>query len=198
MCGRFALRNPEPLLGKLDRFDLEPQFNIAPGSKIILETDKLITAKWGFTPYWANESFDLINARSETLWKKNSFKDSSKCLIPADGWYEWKVTEGRKVPYFFENKGESFFFAGIYGGYRGELGAAIVTMEASSHLKHVHNRMPVLINEKNKSDWLDKNLINSDNSSLVEAINYYQVSTFVNNPTNQGKQCVEEIQGVER
>ena len=90
MCGRFALRNPLALKKTIKVNEIEPRFNIAPNQKINLIADSLLQAKWGFTPYWAKEPFNLINARSETIWKKKSFKDASKCLVPADGWYEWK------------------------------------------------------------------------------------------------------------
>ena len=90
MCGRFALRNPSALKDTIESIDIKPRFNIAPNQKIHVIAERALKAKWSFTPYWASEPFNLINARSETIWKKKSFKDASKCLVPADGWYEWK------------------------------------------------------------------------------------------------------------
>ena len=100
MCGRFTLRNPQPIINQFKTEEFEPRFNISPSQKILTIADKPSFIKWGFTPYWAKEPFNLIKARAETLWKKPSFKDSSKCLIPADGWYEWKAEGEKNTPYF--------------------------------------------------------------------------------------------------
>ena len=100
MCGRFALRNPQPVKNQFHLETLEPQYNICPGTKILVVTDHPHFINWSFTPYWAKEPFNLINARGESLWKKPSFRNSSRCLIPADGWYEWREEEGQKIPYF--------------------------------------------------------------------------------------------------
>ena len=142
MCGRFALRNPQPVKNQFHLETLEPQFNICPGNKILAISDHPKFINWGFTPYWAKKPFNLINARGESLWKKPSFRNSSRCLIPADGWYEWKQDEDRKVPYFHHLGETSFCFAGIFGGYRGEVGCAIVTLEATDNLQAIHSRMP--------------------------------------------------------
>ena len=113
MCGRFALRNPEPVKNQFHLETLEPQYNISPGTKILAITDQPQFITWGFTPYWAKEPFNLINARGETIWKKPSFRDASRCLIPADGWYEWRIEEGQKIPYFHHLNDRSFCFAGV-------------------------------------------------------------------------------------
>ena len=95
MCGRFTLRNVDTLKSKYGEIDFEPSYNLAPGNSILMLTDQLKSINWSFTPYWADKPFNLINARSETLNSKPSFENSNRCLIPADGWYEWK-TEGMK------------------------------------------------------------------------------------------------------
>ena len=192
MCGRFTLRNPLALKKTIKVNEIEPRFNIAPNQKINLIADSLLQAKWGFTPYWAKEPFNLINARSETIWKKKSFKDASKCLVPADGWYEWKKTDSGKIPYFHEYRNELFYFAGIYGGYRGELGVAILTMEASPSLKEIHHRMPVIIDENSKDEWLNSKNFEFSASRISNLIETYEVSTYVNNPENDSERCVKQ------
>ena len=113
MCGRFTLRNLDDLKTRYGETDFRPSYNVAPGQKILALTDKFQTMEWGFSPYWAEKPFNLINARIETLFEKPSFTNSNRCLIPADGWYEWKQKDEVKVPYFHHLKGDSFFFGGV-------------------------------------------------------------------------------------
>jgi putative SOS response-associated peptidase YedK len=96
MCGRFALRNPQPVKSQFHLAELEPQYNIFPGIKILTIADEPKFIIWGYTPYWANKPFNLINARGESLRKKPSFRNAGRCIIPADGWYEWKQEDQKK------------------------------------------------------------------------------------------------------
>ena len=189
MCGRFAIRNPEPVKRQFQIETLEPQYNICPGTKILAVTDHAQFIKWGFTPYWAKEPFNLINARGESLWKKPSFRNSSRCLIPADGWYEWKQEEGQKIPYFHYLREGNFCFAGIYGGYRGEMGCAIVTLEATVDLQSIHSRMPAILDKTAYDQWLKGDEDDVYDLSISEKIEFHQVSTIVNNPSNNVKDC---------
>tara|TARA_B100001013_G_C24410819_1_gene363852 strand:- start:30 stop:611 length:582 start_codon:yes stop_codon:yes gene_type:complete len=193
MCGRFTLRNPQTVVSQFETEEFEPRFNIAPSQKILTIADKPDFVKWGFTPFWAKEPFNLINARAETLLLKPSFKDSSRCLIPADGWYEWKTEGKKKAPYFHFMRDQSFCFAGIYGGYRGEVGCAIVTIEATENLKGIHNRMPAILDKSLYQGWLqseEKDIYDLFIESKVEAV---KVSTHVNNPVNDDEKCVFPI-----
>ena len=189
MCGRFAIRNPEQVKRQFQIETLEPQYNICPGTKILTVTDHAQFINWGFTPYWAKEPFNLINARGESLWKKPSFRNSSRCLIPADGWYEWKQEEGKKIPYFHFLEESNFCFAGIYGGYRGEMGCAIVTLEASVNLQSIHSRMPAILDKTAYDQWIRGDEDDVYDLSISEKIEFHQVSTIVNNPTNNVKDC---------
>ena len=189
MCGRFAIRNPESVKRQFQIETLEPQYNICPGTKILAVTDHAQFINWGFTPYWAKEPFNLINARGETLWKKPSFRNSSRCLIPADGWYEWKQEEGKKIPYFHYLEESNFCFAGIYGGYRGEVGCAIVTLEASVNLQSIHSRMPAILDKTAYDQWIKGDEVDVYDLSISEKIEFHQVSTIVNNPSNNVKDC---------
>tara|TARA_Y100001949_G_C15789586_1_gene244388 strand:+ start:21 stop:611 length:591 start_codon:yes stop_codon:yes gene_type:complete len=192
MCGRFALRNPLIFKKEFKEIILEQRFNIAPGQKILTINKRPNFIKWGFTPYWAEKPFNLINARSDTLSKKPSFKNSSRCLIPADGWYEWKNEEGMKTPYFLHLEDQIFYFAGVYGGYRGEVGCAIVTKEASYNISSIHDRMPFIVDKNQHQDWLQGEEILNLDSSVSEKITFYQVSTHVNNPNQDDEQCIKE------
>ena len=194
MCGRFALRNPQPIINQFKTEEFEPRFNISPSQKILTIADKPSFIKWGFTPYWAKEPFNLINARAETLWKKPSFKDSSKCLIPADGWYEWKAEGEKKTPYFHYMNDKNFCFAGIYGRYQGEVGCAIVTIEATDNLKDIHNRMPVILDKSFYLDWLKGEERDVYAISIDTEVEVVEISTHVNNPRNDDEECVFPIQ----
>ena len=189
MCGRFTIRNPEPVKRQFQIETLEPQYNICPGTKILTVTDRAQFINWGFTPYWAKKPFNLINARGESLWKKPSFRNSSRCLIPADGWYEWKQEEGKKIPYFHYLEESNFCFAGIYGGYRGEMGCAIVTLEASVNLQSIHSRMPAILDKTAYDQWIKGDEVDVYDLSISEKIEFHQVSTIVNNPSNNVKDC---------
>ena len=189
MCGRFAIRNPEPVKRQFQIETLEPHYNICPGTKILTVTDRAQFINWGFTPYWAKKPFNLINARGESLWKKPSFRNSSRCLIPADGWYEWKQEEGKKIPYFHYLEESNFCFAGIYGGYRGEMGCAIVTLEASVNLQSIHSRMPAILDKTAYDQWIKGDEDDVYDLSISEKIEFHQVSTIVNNPSNNVKDC---------
>ena len=190
MCGRFTLRNVDTLKSKYGEIDFEPSYNLAPGNSILMLTDQLKSINWSFTPYWADKPFNLINARSETLNSKPSFENSNRCLIPADGWYEWKSEEDEKIPYFHHADGDIFFFAGVYGGYRGKLGCAIVTMEALETTKEIHERMPFIVARSHFKEWLEGSDSNSFDEAMVKSIKHHRVSTHVNNPTNNDPKCI--------
>ena len=193
MCGRFTIRNENAFQNQFGGQSASPSFNIAPGNKITTMTDKLSTTNWGFTPLWADKPFNLVNARFETLSTKPSFRDSSRCLIPADGWYEWKTEEGIKTPYFHHLDGDIFCFGGVYGGYRGQVGCAVVTTEASDHLTEIHERMPFIVHRSHYKDWLAANNGNLVDETSSNRVKFYAVSTYVNNPQNTDQKCIERI-----
>ena len=190
MCGRFTLRNVDTLKSKYGEIDFEPSYNLCPGSPVLMLTDQLKSINWSFTPYWAEKPFNQINARVETLSSKPSFENANRCLIPADGWYEWKTEEDEKIPYFHHADGDIFFFAGVYGGYRGKLGCAIVTMEALETTKEIHERMPLIVARSHFKEWLEGSDSNSFDEIMFKSIKHHRVSTHVNNPTNNDPKCI--------
>ena len=190
MCGRFTLRNLDDLKARYGETDFRPSYNVAPGQKILALTDKFQTVEWGFSPYWAEKPFNLINARIETLFEKPSFTNSNRCLIPADGWYEWKLEDEVKTPHFHHLKGDIFFFGGVFGGYRGKVGCAIVTKDAVESLKNIHQRMPLIISRQHFQDWLNGDNIDCSDIFSSKAIKNHPVSTHVNNPFSDDPKCV--------
>ncbi len=190
MCGRFTLRNLDDLKTRYGETDFRPSYNVAPGQKILALTDKFQTMEWGFSPYWAEKPFNLINARIETLFEKPSFTNSNRCLIPSDGWYEWKLEDEVKTPYFHHLNGDIFFFGGVFGGYRGKVGCAIVNKDAVESLKNIHQRMPLIISRQHFQDWLSGDNIDCSDIFSSKAIKTHPVSTHVNNPFSDDPKCV--------
>ena len=189
MCGRYTLTNKKEVKKKFE-IDIEPNFNICPSSKVLVYTNKPEWMEWNYSPSWAKKPMNLINARYETIDEKPSFKDMNRCVFIMDGWYEWKTEEDEKIPYFHHADGDIFFFAGVYGGYRGKLGCAIVTMEALETTKEIHERMPLIVARSHFKEWLEGSDSNSFDEIMVKSIKHHRVSTHVNNPTNNDPKCI--------
>ena len=174
MCGRFARINTTKEIKEIFNLDqieieLKPSYNIAPTQDVavIIENgnSKLTAMRWGLIPFWVKDisiGSKLINARSETIDEKPSFKHSfqkRRCLIVASGFYEWQKRGSNKSPYFIHFKDKkSFCFAGIYDNWKSPDGdkitsCSIITTKASDNLKNIHHRMPVIIPENNFSLW---------------------------------------------
>lgn len=222
MCGRYTLSTPTDLLS--DLFELEtavevqPRFNIAPTqSAPVVRVDagdrvrRLDTLKWGLVPFWAKEPSignRMINARAETVAEKPAYRVSfrkKRCLILADGFYEWQATGGPKQPFFFHRgDGYPFAMAGLWDRWeKGEEAPletfTIITTEANELVAPIHKRMPVILAEPHIEKWLDPGF--EDKESLAqmlapappETLEALPVSTYVNSPANEGPQCVEPI-----
>lgn len=186
MCGRFALKAPVAELaahfGLDESVDLAPRYNIAPGTDIpairLSPEGKRVMhmLRWGLVPHWAKDpsiGASLCNARGETVAKKPSFRDAFKrrrCLVPADGFYEWK-TEGRqKQPYYFSIKsGESFALGGLWESWRAPdcdilRTCCLITVNPNEIMLPVHDRMPVIVSPDNYEEWL------TGESDVVQAL----------------------------
>lgn len=221
MCGRFSLTTELDVL--LERFQIDQtniqnysqRFNIAPSQHIPAviradHTNRMGTLKWGLIPFWAKDASiasKLINARSETADQKASFKHALKkrrCLILADGFYEWNRMENRKVPMRIQvNKGEPFAMAGLWekwnDGHQTHYTCTILTTQANELIKDIHNRMPVILTKETEQIWLDSSL--EDVAELSKCMkpfassemNAYEVSTIVNSPKNDKPECILPI-----
>jgi putative SOS response-associated peptidase YedK len=174
MCGRFTLaQSPEAVteafgLSKVP--DLSPRYNIAPSQPIgvVMRAKEAIQPefrlmRWGLIPSWAKDpsiGTKLINARSETATEKPSFRSAFKyrrCLIPADGFYEWQKTQqGAKQPFYFSMAGNGVFaFAGLWESWNDLETCTILTTTANDLLQPIHDRMPVILNPEDYGQWLD-------------------------------------------
>ena len=167
--------------------------------------------QWGLIPFWAKENKTLpsfINARLETITEKPSFRTPfryRRCLLPADGFFEWKKENEEKIPYFISLKNKTpFFFAGIWDQWISEQGiekqtCAILTTKAKGNISKIHERMPIIFSDNKYEDWLNPE-INSpkkvqgilENTSEV-SFEINRVSKHVNNPRNNGIECITSV-----
>lgn len=216
MCGRFTLyTKPEALEVRFHaqlEMDYTPTYNAAPSQElpVILNTDpgSIVKAAWGFVPPWADGRKDVksvINARGESVADKPFFRTAFKtnrCLVLADGFYEWQRSQKHKVPYRFVLKsGEPFAFAGIWSQVHEATGAlcttfGIITTEANALVSKIHNRMPVILLEEDEGDWLNPQLGTDEAKALLipypaPDMDAYEVSSKVNSPRYNAADLVE-------
>lgn len=226
MCGRYTLSVPlSNLVDVFDisppEFDYRPRYNIAPTQEVpVIARDeqgrRMGLLRWGLVPSWAKDpgiGSRMINARSETVARKPAFRSAlrhRRCLVPADGFYEWKkVGEGKggrpaKTPFWIHHGGGKLFaFAGLWERWQPGNGSplytfTILTTEAAPGIRHIHPRMPVILPGPTRSDWLDPN---SDPVNLLESLgdlpavplHAHPVSSLVNSPGNDSPACIEEV-----
>ncbi len=200
MCGRNSLFTNQAFLE--DRFDatateeIPQRYNIAPGDNQAVITndqlDEINLIEWGFTPVWDKEQ-RLINARSESAAEKQTFKESfqeRRCLVLADGFYEWKGQRGSKRPFRIQvGENEPFAFARLWqtfenGDRRRQV--TILTCEPNETLAPIHDRMPVILEEGEEDQWLQESDIDELQSLLdpypENGVETFEISTKINNP----------------
>lgn len=223
MCGRYRLSRRkqaiEEYFGSVSGDeDWTPRYNIAPTQAVpvIRQSPKepireLSLMKWGLIPHWAKDSSiaaSTINAKSETVATKPAFRDPfrlRRCLIPADGFYEWKRTGTSKQPLCFEvNDGELFAFAALWDGWKDASGewvktCSILTTTPNAVTSAVHDRMPVILEPDRYDLWLDPGMTNiNELSELLKPydarlMRCYPVSTRVNHVANDDEGCSKPI-----
>ena len=206
MCGRYVVTNPVSKTKKIvksaikvddiENYNAHPYQNL-PVIKKYSNGNTLENLKWGIVPSWSkNKDFKpLINARLETINEKVSFKKLikiSRCVVLADGFYEWKREEKIKTPYYFLRKDKkSIYFAGIYENNE----FSLITEQASENVSQIHYRQPVILNEKDINRYLNIELEGS--SFLKECkkpdLEFYQISKDVNKPTNNSISLIQKI-----
>jgi len=220
MCGRFTLTADgtvvQQALGLSQQPPLTARYNIAPSQPIGVVTNnnpqELDFFSWGLVPFWAKDPSignRMINARSETAHEKPSFKAAMKyrrCLIPADGWYEWMENKGtkHKTPMFIHQPDFTVFaFAGLWERWSSPdgseiLSATILTTDATDELKGLHHRMPVVIPPDSYETWLGDNDLDVHRSLLQPASHtafpYHAVSTRVNKPANDSPENIVPVE----
>ena len=214
MCGRFTLFvDPKDLMEAFPGFevpaDWTPRYNIAPTQPVAViannNQDKIEFFQWGLIPSWAKDpkiGNRMINARAETVAEKPSFRTAfrkRRCLIPADGFYEWHTDAGQKTPWFISlASNEPFAFAGLWESWSDkETGetletATIITTAANDFMSRLHHRMPVVTAADKADDWLQgaegalEKLIG--NSPRFRA---WPVDRRVNNARNEGRELID-------
>lgn len=223
MCGRYRLSRRKQLIAEYfdspGEEDWTPHYNIAPTQSVpvIRQNRKepireLSLMRWGLIPSWAKDSSvaaQLINARSETAGVKPAFRDAlktSRCLIPADGFYEWQKTGKTKQPYCFEvNDGELFAFAGIWDRWKEPNGkvletCSILTTTPNAVTSPVHDRMPVILDPDTYDLWLDPDMRDvrfvSEMLKPYDArqMRSYPVSTRINYVANDDEACSAPVE----
>jgi len=164
--------------------------------------DMLLEMKWGFVPFWAKDpriGYSMINARSESISKKPAFSrafKSSRCLVPANGFYEWQKQDS-KQPYYFHLRNRKIFkFAGLYDVWTDAEGHdlktyTIITTEANESVGKIHDRMPVILDEEDERKWLSLKTDEKELYKLLDPYNssqmiFYPVAKDVNYPANEG------------
>ncbi len=224
MCGRYRLSRrkqilEERFLADWDELEWHPRYNIAPTQNVPIirqhpkeSIREMSVARWGLIPSWSKDSSSaakMINARSETAATLPAFRDalkSRRCLIPADGFYEWMRTGKTKQAYRFEvNGGELFAFAGLWDRWKDGNGnwlrtCTILTTTPNAVTSAVHDRMPVILDPDSYDLWLDPGMQNvSAISELLKPFDprlmrCYPVSTRVNHVANDDEECSAPIE----
>ena len=218
MCGRFAIKNPSAVKEAFQLEDmpaLAPRYNIAPSqdTAIIRVTDagrQLELARWGLIPAWAKESkggYATINARAETVDSKPTYRGPCKrqrCIIPADGFYEWHTQDGIKIPHHIGRPdGAPFALAGLWDRWQGPQGAilscSIIVTTANQFMQRLHERMPVILAPQDYAAWLDPE--NQNTQALKQLLlpapedwlSAWPVSRALNNPQHDAPDCAAAV-----
>src|SRR3954464_4628662 len=218
MCGRYLITTAPEAIRRLFRYREQPNFparyNVAPTQPIAIvrlqEGERQFALlRWGLIPAWAKDprAFSLlINARADSVKDKPAFRNAMKrrrCLIPADGFYEWKEEGGRKRPYVARPKDRGpIAFAGLWECWMGPNGeemetAAIITTEASPSLHHIHHRMPVIVPPEAFDFWLDCANVDALTAAAVltpapdALMEAYEISTAVNRVANDAPDLLD-------
>ena len=221
MCGRYALKTSVPEIARIlnaeNRAEFLPSYNVAPtqSAPVCRATTagrrEMVPLRWGLVPHWAksvDDRYRMINARAETVAGKPAFRGpfrQRRCLVPVDGYYEWKAIGNRKQPYFIHMRDESpFFLAGLWDRWDKADGDpletfTIVTTTADEISAQVHDRMPVIIDPEQFGRWLDP-AVNSAadlepllHHDAARGLALRPVSTYVNSPKNNGPRCAEPL-----
>jgi putative SOS response-associated peptidase YedK len=230
MCGRFTLRSIDRLKEKLQTLNwpeasrlplLGPRYNIAPSQELLTiiqsgSEPAFEVMIWGLIPSWSREPAGLINARAETLEEKPSFRESftrRRCLIPADGFFEWQRKGKTRQPYYFQMKDEApFAFAGLWDRWRNPndeftfaapsaaiTSCSIITTTPNELLATIHDRMPVILAQENYDRWLHEDTTTAELLEMLvpfpaEEMKSFPVSPQVNHAAAEGPELVEPVE----
>ena len=207
MCGRYVITKPVTKTANIVKTNIKVEdsdnYNAHPTQKLPIikpytNGKALEIFEWGLIPEWSKKLKNfkpLINARLETLMEKITFKNlvqTSRCLVIADGYYEWKKEEKEKIPYYFTKEDKSLMlFAAIHQNNQ----FCIITREATAETSKIHQREPLIINKSQVPNYLNikKEAISVLNSIKPPRLKFHQISKDVNNPTNNDPRLIKEI-----
>ena len=204
MCGRYSLHsNPDVIalqFGLESVPDFAPRYNIAPAAEVlVVKPEGASIARWGLIPRWAKDptiGLKLNNARAETLSAKGSFRDAyfrRRCLIPANGFYEWKRAGQLKQPYYIRPANDELFaFAGLWETWQGVDTCTVITTEANITMASIHDRMPVIVSREQYAGWLhgEEGLLRPP---APGAIRCYPVSLDVNRSATESPELIAPL-----
>jgi putative SOS response-associated peptidase YedK len=219
MCGRFTRRHTAEEIA--ERFEVEAaaefdeaRYNIAPAQIVPIITQRdarqVLACKWGLVPFWSKDPAlgnKLINAKAETLAEKPSFKyalEKRRCLIPADGFFEWDKRGKPAQPLYIHRRDDGLFaFAGLWEECKlldGQLlrTCTIITVPPNALIGAFHQRMPAILRLEDETAWLDTALKGKDALACLQPFNdeeleAYPVSTAINNPAHQGAELISRL-----
>ncbi|PQO28431.1 SOS response-associated peptidase [Bremerella cremea] len=222
MCGRYTLRARLNQLLQMysaqSEIEISPRYNIAPSQKVpVLRLGEdsgmreIVLMRWGLIPSWAKDEkigYKMINARSETIQEKPSYRSAFKrrrCLVLADGFFEWQRQGSKKQPYLFQKKdGAPYGYAGLWEtwtkGHQPMQSCTIITTTANELVEDVHDRMPVILQERHLENWLNPEFDHVDRLKAMLApypsdeMQRYPVDPMVGSPKNDKPECVEPIE----
>jgi putative SOS response-associated peptidase YedK len=221
MCGRFTLYTTELQLREIFALEnpalpgLKPRYNIAPSQPVPIirignAGREMVMARWGLTPHWSKEAktrYSTINARIETVADKPAYRTPFKhrrCLIPADGFYEWAIISGRKMPHYIRRKGGGpFAMAGLWDRWEGNgeslESCSIIVMPSCGVMKPLHERMPAILAPTEYDLWTDPSvtdkaeILNCLDPAYSSQLEIQPISPWVNSPKHDDKRCLEPV-----
>jgi len=215
MCGRFAFYSPSEasaaLFGVATSIEVEPRYNIAPTQYLAAirndedQQRELVMLRWGLVPFWAKDPSignRMINARAETVAEKPSYRAAfrhRRCLVLADGFYEWHKVGGAKTPYFISlASGEPFALAGLWENWNDKQSDAtlqtttLITTGANDFMAPLHHRMPVILQADTADEWLAGSADLLDNvAEITPPLQAWPVDRRVNNARNEGEDLID-------
>jgi len=218
MCGRFSQSSsPQQYaeqFGISTDLSLKARYNVAPTDQVVAcclsdEGEKILTTlHWGLIPSWSkgpDKRFSMINARAETVASKPAYRGpfrKHRCLIPADGFYEWKQEDGKQPYYVHADANNPLVFAGIWDHWQDESGdrinsCSIIVCDANEQMHRLHERMPVILPADKWDDWLGEKSVDALQEMLVpykgNDLEIYPVSRLVNSPTHEGEELIKRL-----
>ena len=214
MCGRFAFYSPTEaaaaLFGVSGSLDVEPRYNIAPTQYVAsIRNDQqgereLAMLRWGLVPFWAKDPSignRMINARAETVAEKPSYRNAYKhrrCIVLADGFYEWRKQGDTKTPYFISLASDQpFALAGLWEDWTDKDSGeslqttTLITTDANDFMARLHHRMPVILEAATATEWLaGSNALLDDVAAITPPLQAWPVDRRVNNARNEGEELI--------